>query len=95
MLELAVTLGKEPDMLLLDEPSSGMSSAETAEMVDIIGNIGEDIPVVLVEHKMGLVKSVADRLLVLHNGELLAEGDPETVRNNEQVQRVYLNSSPE
>lgn len=95
MLELAVTLGKEPNMLLLDEPSSGMSSAETAEMVDIIGNIGEDIPIVLVEHKMSLVKSVADRLLVLHNGELLAEGDPETVRNNEQVQRVYLNSNPE
>jgi branched-chain amino acid transport system ATP-binding protein len=95
MLEIAVALGKDPDMLLLDEPSSGMSSAETAEMVDIISDLAEDIPIVLVEHKMSLVKSVADRLIVLHNGQLLAEGDPSTVRNNEDVQRVYLNSSAE
>jgi len=93
MLEIAVALGKDPDMLLLDEPSSGMSSAETAEMVDIIGDLAAEIPIVLVEHKMSLVKSVADRLMVLHNGQLLAEGDPSMVRDNEEVQRVYLNAS--
>jgi branched-chain amino acid transport system ATP-binding protein len=92
MLEITLALAKDPDLLLLDEPTSGMSSAETSDMIDVINDLAEDIPIVLIEHKMSFVRNVADRLLVLHNGQVLADGDPDTVRENKQVQDVYLKS---
>jgi branched-chain amino acid transport system ATP-binding protein len=77
-------------MLLLDEPSSGMSPEEPREVIDVIRDLSTTIPVLLIEHKMSVVMGVADRIIVLHNGQVLADGTPETIRNDEQVREVYL-----
>lgn len=89
-LELAVALGADPDMLLLDEPTAGMSAEETNEMIGLVNDIADDLPVVLVEHKMSVVMSVSDRIVVLHNGSKMADNSPEEVRADKEVQRVYL-----
>lgn len=89
-LELAVALGTNPEMLLLDEPSSGMSAEETKEIITLIEELSHDKGIVLVEHKMSVVMSVADRILVLHNGQVIADGTPKEIRDDEQVQEVYL-----
>lgn len=89
-LELAIALGSDPEMLLLDEPTAGMSAEETQAMITLIGDLAEELPVVLVEHKMSVVMSVSDRIIVLHNGQKIADGSPDEVRAESEVQRVYL-----
>lgn len=89
-LEIAVALGTDPDFLLMDEPTSGISPEETDQITDVIDLIADDIPVVVVEHKMSVVRRIADRIIVLHDGKIIAEGPPQTVRENEQVREVYL-----
>jgi branched-chain amino acid transport system ATP-binding protein len=89
-LEIAVALGANPDLLLLDEPSSGMSPEETQDIIDLIEDLSDSQPIIFIEHKMSVVRRVADRILVLHNGRKLAEGPPKSVQANEQVQQVYL-----
>lgn len=89
-LELGIALGGDPELLLLDEPSSGMSSEETNEIIDLIEEIAEDVTIILVEHKMSVVMQVSDRIMVLHNGQKLADGSPEEVQNDEDVRQVYL-----
>src|SRR6478609_6857984 len=79
-----------PRLLLLDEPTAGMSPEETRIMMDLIVKLASERTVILVEHKMKLVLGISDRILVLHHGELLAEGTPSEVRKNEAVKRVYL-----
>jgi len=90
MLEIAVSLCGEPEILLLDEPTSGMSQEETTEMIQVINDLASDVTVLLVEHKMSVVTEVSDEILVLHNGQKLASGDPETIQNNDRVKQVYL-----
>ena len=89
-LEIAVALGTDPDLLLLDEPSSGMSPEETTDVIQLIGELASTQPIVFIEHKMSVVREVADRILVLHNGQKIAEGTPADVREDAEVQRVYL-----
>jgi branched-chain amino acid transport system ATP-binding protein len=89
-LEVGMALASQPRLLLLDEPTAGMSPEETRTMMDLIVALAEERTVILVEHKMKLVMGISDRLLVLHHGELLAEGTPDDIRNNETVKRVYL-----
>lgn len=89
-LEIAVALGTEPKLLLLDEPTSGMSPEETRDVIELIGELRVEFPIILVEHKMSVVNEVADRILVLHNGKKLADDTPEIVRQDEEVQQVYL-----
>jgi len=89
-LEIAVALSCQPKLLLLDEPTAGMSPEETRQMMDLIARLAEDRTVVLVEHKMKLVMGICDHLVVLHHGELLAEGTPAEIQTNEEVKRVYL-----
>jgi branched-chain amino acid transport system ATP-binding protein len=89
-LEIGMALASEPRLLLLDEPTAGMSPEETRTMMDLIVRLGQERTVILVEHKMKLVMGISDRLLVLHHGELLAEGSPDDIRRNETVKRVYL-----
>ena len=69
---------------------AGMSPEETRVMMDLIVKLATERTVILVEHKMKLVLGISDRILVLHHGELLAEGTPQEVRQNEAVKRVYL-----
>ena len=89
-LEIAMALAARPRLLLLDEPTAGMSPEETRGIMDLIVRLAAERTVVLVEHKMKLVMGVSQRLLVLHHGELLAEGTPDDIRANEDVKRVYL-----
>jgi branched-chain amino acid transport system ATP-binding protein len=89
-LEVGMALASRPRLLLLDEPTAGMSPEETRVMMDLIVKLARERTVILVEHKMKLVMGISDRLLVLHHGELLAEGTPDQIRRNETVKRVYL-----
>ncbi|MFC6838439.1 ABC transporter ATP-binding protein [Halomarina ordinaria] len=89
-LEIAVALGTEPKLLLLDEPTSGMSPEETREVIGLVGDLRTEFPIILIEHKMSVVNEVADRILVLHNGRKLADDRPEVVKQDEEVRRVYL-----
>lgn len=90
-LEIAIALGADPELLLLDEPSSGMSPEETREVVELINSLAmDDLGIIFVEHKMSVVMDVADRIIVLHQGQVLADGPPEEVRGDTEVQRVYL-----
>jgi branched-chain amino acid transport system ATP-binding protein len=89
-LEVAMALAAEPVLLLMDEPTAGMSPEETKVMMDLITQLAAERTVILVEHKMKLVMGLAERLLVLHHGEFLAEGTPDEIKANDEVRRVYL-----
>ncbi len=89
-LEIAMALACKPRLLLLDEPTAGMSPEETVKMMDLIVRLAAERTVVLVEHKMKLVMGICQHLVVLHHGELLAQGAPDDIRANEEVKRVYL-----
>jgi branched-chain amino acid transport system ATP-binding protein len=89
-LEIGMALASNPRLLLLDEPTAGMSPEETRVMMDLIVKLAKERTVILVEHKMKLVMGISDRVLVLHHGELLADGTPTEVRQDQQVKRVYL-----
>jgi branched-chain amino acid transport system ATP-binding protein len=89
-LEIAMALAAKPKLLLMDEPTAGMSPEETTAMMALITILAKERTVILVEHKMKLVMGICDRLIVLHHGELLAQGSPEDIRNNDEVRRVYL-----
>ncbi len=89
-LEIAMALAADPQLLLLDEPTAGMSPEETTAMMDLIAHLATERTVILVEHKMKMVMGLCRRLLVLHHGELLADGTPEEIRANDEVRRVYL-----
>jgi branched-chain amino acid transport system ATP-binding protein len=89
-LEIGMALAANPRLLLLDEPTAGMSPEETRVMMDLIVKLAKERTVILVEHKMKLVMGISDRILVLHHGELIAQGTPTEVRQNDQVKRVYL-----
>jgi len=89
-LEIAVALAAEPKLLLMDEPTAGMSPEETKVMMTLIRKLVEERTVVLVEHKMKMVMGISERIVVLHHGELIAEGTPDDIRANDLVKRVYL-----
>lgn len=89
-LEIGVALGSDPKMLLLDEPSSGMSPEETTEVIELVNDISDSLPILLIEHKMSVVRQVADEILVLYNGKVLAFDTPDAIRRNERVREVYL-----
>jgi branched-chain amino acid transport system ATP-binding protein len=92
-LEVAMALAAEPQLLLMDEPTAGMSPEETTVMMDLITRLAAERTVILVEHKMKLVMGICKRLIVLHHGEFLAEGTPDDIRANAEVRRVYLGQS--
>jgi branched-chain amino acid transport system ATP-binding protein len=92
-LELAIALSGDPVLLLLVEPTAGMSPEETDETMVLIRQLAKGRTIVLVEHKMKLVMNVSDRITVLHQGQVLADGTPDEIRANEVVQRTYLGAS--
>lgn len=91
-LEVALLMAMEPDIYMFDEPTAGMSLDHTPDVLDLIASIKQDATktVLLVEHKMEVVRALADRIIVLHNGELLADGKPDEVMNSQIVRDVYL-----
>lgn len=89
-LEIGVALAGEPDLLLLDEPTSGMSPAETARIIELIPELPKDLAILMIEHDMKVVFSLADRITVLYYGEVLASGTPTEIQDNARVRDVYL-----
>ena len=89
-LEIGIALATEPALLLLDEPTAGMSPEETDETMRLIRELGRGRTVILVEHKMKVVMRISDRITVFHQGQVLADGTPEEIRANERVQQTYL-----
>jgi branched-chain amino acid transport system ATP-binding protein len=89
-LELGVTLATSPKTLLLDEPTAGMSPRETAEMVEMLLALPQDMTLLVVEHDMDVVTALARRIIVLNFGKVIADGTPDKVRENEEVLAAYL-----
>jgi branched-chain amino acid transport system ATP-binding protein len=89
-LELAVTLAQGPRVLLLDEPTAGMSPGETARITELIAGLDRDLTVLIVEHDMDVVFRLADRVSVLHEGRVIADGTAAAIRADARVHDVYL-----
>jgi branched-chain amino acid transport system ATP-binding protein len=92
-LEVALALATQPKVLLLDEPTAGMSPAETGEMARLIESLPRSLTMLIVEHDMDVVFSLADRITVLHYGQVISEGTPSEVRADPLVQEIYLGMS--
>jgi branched-chain amino acid transport system ATP-binding protein len=95
-LEVAMMMALEPEILMFDEPTAGMSVDEVPVLLDLIARLKQDTSktILLVEHKMDVVRSLADRIIVLHNGRLVADGDPTEVIASSIVQEAYLGVAP-
>jgi branched-chain amino acid transport system ATP-binding protein len=89
-LEIGIALAGEPQLLLLDEPTSGMSPSETGRMIDLIAALPRTLAILMIEHDMKVVFSVADRITVLYYGKVLATGTPAEIQANDRVREVYL-----
>jgi branched-chain amino acid transport system ATP-binding protein len=93
-LELALALGGRPKILLLDEPTAGMSPAETQAMLSMLQALPREITILIVEHDMDVVFSLADRATVLNLGEVLADGTVREIQRNAHVSEVYMGKAP-
>ena len=91
-LEIAMALSTEPELILLDEPTAGMSREETSETVELIARVTAGKTLIIIEHDMDVVFSLADKVTVLHNGVVLVSGEPESVRHDQRVKDAYLGS---
>jgi branched-chain amino acid transport system ATP-binding protein len=91
-LELGIALASDPKLLMLDEPTAGMSATETRDAIRLLERIvaGRKLTLLFTEHDMAVVFSIAQKVAVLHQGRLIAEGSPAEVRNDREVRRVYL-----
>jgi branched-chain amino acid transport system ATP-binding protein len=89
-LEIALALATKPQMLLLDEPTAGMSPSETREMIRLIASQPRSLSILIVEHDMDVVFAIAERIIVLHYGVIIADGEPDQVKNDSAVKEAYL-----
>ena len=91
-VELGIVLAGKPRMLLLDEPTAGMSAQETHESIELLARIAkkQGLTLLFTEHDMDVVFSISDEIAVLHQGSIIATGRPDEVRRNDDVRRVYL-----
>jgi len=91
-LEIAIAIATDPELLLLDEPTAGVSIEEVSDVVDVIQKIKEmrKITILIVEHKIDVIMGICDSVAVMHEGALIADGTPKEITQNKQVQTVYL-----
>jgi len=92
-LEVAIAMATSPQLLLLDEPTSGMPHEESFRIMDLIKKISEGLTIVLIEHRMHVVMSISDIITVMTQGRVIAEGPPDEVKKNQEVIRAYLGGS--
>jgi branched-chain amino acid transport system ATP-binding protein len=89
-LEIGLGLAVQPRLLLLDEPSAGLTKEEGMEVISIIKNLGSDITVLMVDHDMEMVFEVAERIIVLHYGQIIADGTPKEIQADQRVREIYM-----
>ena len=89
-LEIALSIGTEPEMLLMDEPTAGLALDNSNIVTELIVELSEEYPILFVEHDMDIVFDIADTILVMGNGQLIASGDPDDIKTNNRVKEVYL-----
>jgi branched-chain amino acid transport system ATP-binding protein len=89
-LEVAMAIATDPDVLLLDEPASGLSRGERERLVELLDELATDVTLLLIEHDMDVAFAVAQRVVVMADGEVVAAGSPEQVRSNPVVHQIYL-----
>ena len=89
-LEIAMCLACEPKVLMLDEPTQGMSHADTEETEEMIRSLTDSVSILLIEHDIGIVMAVSDHVVVMHQGQKIADGKPDEVRANPAVQAAYF-----
>ncbi len=92
VLEMAISLGSDPQLLILDEPTAGMSGEETAMAIDLMKRLSRDmgLTILFCEHDVEMVFSFANRIMVMQQGSTIAQGTPDQIRNDQQVKRAYL-----
>ncbi len=95
LLEVAMGLALKPRLLILDEPTQGLSDGEIESFVALVREIARDATVLLIEHNMQVVMQLADRITVMNAGKILAEGTPEQISANADVQHAYLGTTPD
>lgn len=89
-LEIILGIATEPEVLLLDEPTAGMSNAETKYILNLLNQLSKELTILIIEHDMEVIFGLADKIIVLYNGEVLMEGDRETVMSDPRVREIYL-----
>jgi branched-chain amino acid transport system ATP-binding protein len=89
-LEIGLAMGTQPSLLMLDEPTSGMSRFESQSMIELVRELSKKVTIVLIEHDIDFVMSVSDSIMVIHYGRKIAEGTPDEIARNAEVQNVYL-----
>ncbi len=94
LLEVAMGLALKPRLLILDEPTQGLADSEIDNFIELVREIAKSATVLLIEHNMPVVMQLADRITVFNAGRILAEGTPEQIRANTQVQEAYLGTAP-
>ena len=90
LVELLMCLASNPKIICLDEPNAGLSVSESKTMINVIKSLPKDITILLIEHDMDLVFEIVDRIMVLHDGKVVATGNTENIRNDRRVQQIYL-----
>lgn len=90
ILEVGMAICARPRLLLLDEPTSGMGIDDIPSMTQLIGELGKDHSILLIEHNMSIVMSISDTITVMNRGQVLVEGPPDTVRQDQRVRDAYL-----
>lgn len=90
VLEIGIALASRPALLMMDEPTSGLPSGETERIKEFISDVSKQLTVVVIEHDMDIVLTISDTIIVLHQGEVIAQGAPEEIKANKLVQEAYL-----
>ena len=90
VLEIGIAMASQPKLLLMDEPTSGLPTSETERIKEFIKKISTQLTVVVIEHDMDIVLTISDIIIVLHQGRVIAQGAPEEIKANDQVQEAYL-----